>query len=76
MINSDGYNDILVTSRDKPAVIWLNVENKRFEKTVEIDCGSAFHSPVIEDIDGDGDNDIIISGFMEDPTVIWLNKTK
>jgi len=75
-VNQDGHQDIVLTSYRRPNEIWLNNGNGEFLKTLELENNGAFHTALLEDIDSDGDLDLIIANYSGGSNEIWFNRKK
>lgn len=72
-IDKDGVNDFIITERtEAPSVVWYKQNGEKWDKYViddgplRIEAGSA-----AEDIDDDGDIDIVFAGESESNEVWW-----
>ncbi len=77
-LNGDNHLDVVLTSYNKPNEIWLGNERGGFIKTLELEDKGAFHTALLEDLDSDGDRDLIIAHYVQPPgsNEIWFNKKK
>ena len=72
-IDKDGINDFIITERTNgPSVTWYKFNNYKWERYIvdadnlRIEAGSTFN-----DIDGDGDDDIVFAGEGRSNEVWW-----
>jgi len=68
--NDDPFPDLFISFRSKPDQIWLNEGIGNFTKTKR-EIGSQSGDIDVNDIDGDGDNDLVVAG---DRISIFLNQ--
>jgi len=74
-LNNDGYVDIIITNREKPAEIWMNTGKGKFiNSTIKLGEGGLWNNCIIKDIDNDGDNDIFITKVYGGIHGLWLNQ--
>ncbi len=69
--NHDGLTDFLATSDAGTTEIFINNGNRSFTKTVLSSLnGEFFTTPTVGDIDGDGNQDIYMSGLGVDDAIL------
>jgi len=76
-LDGDGAPDLVLTSRGEPFRVWVNDGRGRFSESGFVATGNASpFGPVLADLDGDGDLDLIIAGFADGPVEIWWNRRR
>ncbi|RMH62728.1 MAG: T9SS C-terminal target domain-containing protein [Calditrichaeota bacterium] len=69
-INSDGYPDILVLTVDSTLNVWYSEAGTLGTQVQQIDVGFGANNLVVADYDGDGDEDVLVSG-PDNSTLSW-----
>jgi FG-GAP-like repeat len=69
--NGDASPDLLICFRTQQNQIWMNDGNGNFANS-EQELGGDVNDTAIKDIDGDGDNDILLAGNI---ISVWLNQS-
>ena len=74
-IDADGYNDILGLKEDTPAPwVWMATGAGSFAAGVELaSMISRVHALALDDLDGDGDLDLLVSGMDTAGTSLFSN---
>ena len=61
--NKDGLNDLIVVGEWMPVTLFMQTENGRFEKEIIADSEGWYYDVKTEDMDRDGDSDIIVGNL-------------
>ncbi|HEX9971618.1 MAG TPA: FG-GAP-like repeat-containing protein [bacterium] len=69
--NKDSFPDLFISMRTEPAQIWMNDGAGNFTNTDQA-LGGGGDAINCEDIDGDGDIDIVVANYNE--VTIWFNQ--
>jgi hypothetical protein len=77
-LNGDNHLDVVLTCYEKPNEVWLGNGRGGFTKTLELENKGAFHTALLEDLDSDGDLDLVIAHYLQPhgSSEIWFNKKK
>ena len=73
-LNANGNNDVVTVNAYDGFNVWFNDGTGLFINGVAYSAGSDFYGVELEDVDGDGDLDIIaMSFYSSQATEIWTN---
>jgi hypothetical protein len=74
-LDNDGDLDAVITDYEAPHQIWLNDGSGHFSDSgIRLEHNRAFNCCIIEDLDGDGDKDLLFASFFGGENQIWFNK--
>jgi hypothetical protein len=74
-LNNDGFVDLVITSLNQPAQIWMNDGSGAFfDSGVRLGERFGSLSLAVADLDQDGDRDIFITDYQRPGTSVWFNQ--
>ncbi len=74
-LDNDGWIDLVFTGRDTPPRIWMNHGDGTFvDSGPSLGEGGNWNNCIIDDLDGDGDNDVFVTKVFGGSHGVYFNR--